>query len=52
MGATFSSGLGEMIKTANQGGLMLEQFARVVSENSSNIASAGLGVTEGSKCIS
>jgi hypothetical protein len=51
-GAVFAGGLGDMLNTAHEGGLTLEQFSRVVSENSQNIASAGLGVTEGSRKLS
>jgi hypothetical protein len=51
-GAAFAGGLGDMLKTAHQGGLTLEQFSRVVSENANNIAAAGLGVTEGSRRLS
>lgn len=51
-GAAFAGGLGDMLETAHRGGLTLEQFSKVVSENANNIASAGLGVTEGSRKLS
>lgn len=48
-GAIYSGGMEEMTKTALYAGLTLDQFSKVVSSNSVNLASTGLGVSEASK---
>lgn len=50
-GALFADGLQGMRNAAGNAGLTVDQFSKVVSENSGTIAGAGLGVTEGTRRI-
>jgi len=48
-GAIYSGGMDAMIKTASDGGMTLEQFGKVVSDNKEKFARLGMSVAEGSK---
>jgi hypothetical protein len=48
-GAIYSGGMDAMIKTASDGGMTLEQFSKVVSDNKEKFARLGMSVAEGSK---
>ena len=51
-GAAFAGGMGEMIRTANNAGLTIEQFSNVLSKNAEAIANSGLGMTDGARKLS
>lgn len=48
-GAMFTDGMTGMRNAAKDSGLTIEQFSKVVSQNSEQLAQSGLGVTEGAK---
>ena len=50
-GALFADGMTGMRNAAGDAGLTVEQFSKIVSENSEAIAASGLGMTQGAKMI-
>ena len=50
-GALFADGMTGMRNASIGAGLTVEQFSGVLKEQSANIATAGLGVTEGAKAV-
>ena len=50
-GALFTDGMTGMRNAAGAAGLTVDQFAKVVSENTEALAQSGLGVTAGAKLI-
>jgi hypothetical protein len=50
-GALFADGMTGMRHAARDAGLTVEQFSKIVTENSQAIASSGLGMTQGAKLI-
>ena len=50
-GAMFTDGMTGMRNAALNAGLSVEQFSKIVSENSANLAASGLGVADGAKQV-
>ena len=50
-GALFADGMTGMRHAAGDAGLTVEQFSKIVAENSEAIAASGLGMTQGAKMI-
>lgn len=50
-GALFSDGMTGLRNAANQAGLTVTQFSKVISENSEQLSRAGVGVTEGARIV-
>lgn len=51
-GAMFADGMTGMRNAAGEAGLTLDQFSKVITSNTDNLAALGMGVTEGTKRIS
>lgn len=49
VGAVYTGGMMEMIKTSTEAGMTLDQFGKALGENRDAFTKSGLGVSEGSK---